>query len=142
MAQQLGKITITPGKKRKIRNPEIKRLRQHKKPSKKKDMEKAYKEGNRQGESLKKYLEYQQKLREKIEQEGRNIEKIALEIISRGGTNSQHFWKIRKSITKQNSCDYDLMTENGIKVIDPSEHKEHIAKYYEELYTAREGNPQ
>ena len=106
-------------------------------------MEKAHKEGNRQGEPLKKYLEYQQKLREKIEeQEGRNIEKIAQEIISRGGTNSQQFWKIRKSITKQNSCDYELMTEDGIKVIDPSEHKEHVAKYYEELYTAREGNPQ
>ena len=142
MAQQLGKITITPGKKRKITNPEIKRLRQHKKQAKK-DMEKAHKEGNRQGEPLKKYLEYQQKLREKIEeQEGRNIEKIAQEIISRGGTNSQQFWKIRKSITKQNSCDYELITEDGIKVIDPSEHKEHVAKYYEELYTAREGNPQ
>ena len=106
-------------------------------------MEKAHKEGNRQGEPLKKYLEYQQKLREKIEeQEGRNIEKIAQEIISRGGTNSQQFWKIRKSITKQNSCDYDLMPEDGIKVIDPSEYKEHVTKYYEELYTAREGNPQ
>ena len=35
MAQQLGKITITPGKKRKITNPEIKRLRQHKKTSEK-----------------------------------------------------------------------------------------------------------
>ena len=142
MAQQLGKISITPGKKRKITNPEIKRLRQHKKQAKK-DMEKAHKEGNRQGEPLKKYLEYQQKLREKTEeQEGRNIEKIAQEIISRGGTNSQQFWKIRKSITKQNSCDYELITEDGIKVIDPSEHKEHVAKYYDELYTAREGNPQ
>ena len=29
MAQQLGKITITPGKKRNITNPEMKRLRQH-----------------------------------------------------------------------------------------------------------------
>ena len=34
------------------------------------------------------------------------------------------------------------MTEDGIKVIDSSEHKEHAAKYYEELYTARKGNPQ
>ena len=77
-------------------------------------MEKAYMEGNRQGEPLKKYLEYQQKLKEKIEeQEGRNIEKIAQEIISRGGINSRQFWKIRKSVTKQNSCDYDLMTEDG-----------------------------
>ena len=41
-------------------------------------MEKAYKEGNRPGEPLKKYLQYQQTQREKIEeQEGRNIEKIA-----------------------------------------------------------------
>ena len=76
MAQQLGKITITPGKKRKITNPEIKRLRQHKKQAKK-DMEKAHKEGNRQGEPFKKYLEYQQKLREKIEeQEGRTLRKL------------------------------------------------------------------
>ena len=82
-------------------------------------MEKAYKEGNRQRESRKKYLEYQQKLREKIEEALRNIEKIAQEIIPRGRTNSQQFWKIRKSITKQNSCDYDLLTEDGIKVIDP-----------------------
>ena len=98
MARKLGKITITPGKNRKITNPEIKRLHQHKKQ---KDMEKAYKEWNRQGESLKNYLEYQQKLRERIgEQEGRNIEKIAQETISRGETNSQQFWKIRKSIKK------------------------------------------
>ena len=34
MAHQLGKITITPGKKRQITNPEIKRLRQYKKSQK------------------------------------------------------------------------------------------------------------
>ena len=34
------------------------------------------------------------------------------------------------------------MTEDRINVIDPSEHKEHVAKYNEELCTAREGNPQ
>ena len=34
MAQQLGKITITPGKNRKITSPEIKRLHQHQKQAK------------------------------------------------------------------------------------------------------------
>ena len=34
------------------------------------------------------------------------------------------------------------MTEDGIKVTDPSEHKEHVTKCYKKLYTAREGNLQ
>ena len=141
MSQTLGKITIRPGKKRKITNPEINRLRQQKKQAKK-EMEKAYKKGIEQRETLHKYLTCQKKLKEKIEeQECRNIEKITKEIISRGGTNSQQFWKIRKSITKQSGCDYDLVTEDGTKVTDPNEHKEHIAKYYEDLYTAKQGNP-
>ena len=141
MSQTLGKITIRPGKKRKITNPEINRLRQQKKQAKK-EMEKACKKGTEQREKLHKYLTCQNKLREKIEeQECKNIEKITKEIISRGGTNSQQFWKIRKRITKQNGCDYDLVTEDGTKITDPDEHKEHIAKYYEDLYTAREGNP-
>ena len=55
--------------------------------------------------------------------------------------NSQQFWKIRKSITKQRGCDYDLVNEDGTKITDPNEHKVHMAKYYENLYTAREGNP-
>ena len=65
MSQTLGKITIRPGKKRKITNPEINRLRQQKKTSQK-DMEKAYKKGIEQREKLHKYLSCQKKLKEKI----------------------------------------------------------------------------
>ena len=141
MAYQLDKIIITPGKQRKITNPEIKRLRQHKKQAKK-YMEKAYKEGNRQGESLKNTSttnkswwknKRTRRLKHWENRPGNHIQRR---------NQLPTVWKIRKSITKQNSCDYDLMTEDGIKVTDPNEHKEHVAKYSEELYTAREGNLQ
>lgn len=33
---------------------------------------------------------------------------------------------------------YDIITEEGIKIEDPEESKEHIASYYENLYQARE----
>ena len=37
--------------------------------------------------------------------------------------------------------DFLIITE-GLCASDPSEHKEHVAKCYEELYTAQEDNPQ
>ena len=123
MSQALGKITIRPGKK------------ENKKPRNKQTTPTDKNKPKRHGESIQERNRAKRKTPQisllsketegKIEeQECRNIEKITKEIISRGRTNSQQYWKIRKSITKQSGCDYDLVTEDGTKVTDPNEHKD------------------
>ena len=37
---------------------------------------------------------------------------------------------------------YDTITEEGVKIEDPGETKNHIADFYENLYQAREGKPE
>ena len=63
-------------------------------------------------------------------------------LIREGGVNSQLFWTMRKRIiTKDSDATYDTKDENGNKIEDPEEAKEHIANYYENLYQARQGDP-
>ena len=54
---------------------------------------------------------------------------------------SDLFWKIRKKVINNSKPDedYDTITEDDRLLTDPTEAKEHIAKYYEDLYQAREG---
>ena len=44
--------------------------------------------------------------------------------------------KIANTKTKNT---YDTITEEGVKIEDPGETKNHIADFYENLYQAREG---
>ncbi len=94
--------------------------------------------------SLKSYINSQIGLREQIEKDNKErINKIVNRLIREGGVKSQTFWKLRKQIIKTNSDDsYDTITEEGRKLEDPTETKEHIARFYENLYQAREGKPQ
>ena len=89
------------------------------------------------------YLETQKQLREEIEQyHEQRIQKITENITKNGGVNSKEFWKIRKRILNQKTCEYDLVTEDDEKVTDGNRQKEYIATYYEDLYQAPEGNPE
>ena len=89
------------------------------------------------------YLETQKQLREEIEQyHKQRIQKITENITKNGGVNSREFWKIWKRILNQKTCEYDLVTEDDEKVTDGNRQKEYIATYYEDLYQAREGNPE
>ena len=135
-----GKITITPGTIRKPSNPQIKKLNRAKKAAKK-NFEKAYRTKIGATEKLKEYYDTQRKLRETLEKyERERIEKITDEISRKGGTNSREFWKIRKRIVKPPNQQYDLITEDGHKIMDSSKHRNYIADYFEELYQAREGS--
>jgi hypothetical protein len=93
---------------------------------------------------LLKYVETQKKVREEIEEEVKkqtlnNINKI----VSEGGVKSRNFWQQRKKILgKKTNANYNTITEEGQKLEDPEESREHIANFYENLYCAREGKPE
>ena len=141
MTRHLGKITIKPGAIRKPSNPEIKRLKREKKEAKK-ELKEARKNNGNATEKMTQYLETQKQLREEIEQyHKQRIQKITENITKNGGVNSREFWKIRKRILNQKTCEYDLVTEDDEKITDGNRQKEYIATYYEDLYQAREGNP-
>ena len=53
------------------------------------------------------------------------------------------FWKERRKLLGKNDNDmYDILTEEGEPIENPSEAKEHIAQYFESLYQARPGKPE
>ena len=71
------------------------------------------------------------------------IEDTFNKIIKEGGSKSQTFWKMRrKKLGANKPPEYDTIDENGIKLTDPEESKEHIASYFEQLYKAREADDQ
>ena len=64
-------------------------------------------------------------------------------IINEGGPKSQAFWKARQRILKSNHIpEYETINEEGEQITDPESSKEHIAKYFENLYQAREATPE
>ena len=142
VARHLGKITIKPGTIRKPSNPAIKRLKREKKEARK-ELKEARKNNGNVIEKMTQYLETQKQLREEIEQyHKQRIQKITENTTKNGAVNSREFWKIRKRILNQKTCEYDLVTENDEKVTDGNRQKEYIATYYEDLYQARAGNPE
>ena len=86
-------------------------------------------------------IKEQIKLRNEIEKQKQEITRRQInKIIQEGGTKSNHFWQVRKSIISKNkSIEYDIITEDNITIENPSESKEYIAEYFENLYQAREG---
>ena len=53
------------------------------------------------------------------------------------------FWEQRKKILgKSDDGMFETLTEEGQKIEDPDEAKEHIAHYFENLYQARPGKPE
>ena len=142
MARHLGKITIKPGTLRKPSSPAIKRLKREKKEARKELRETRKNNGN-VTEKVTQYLETQKQLREEIEwYHKQRIQKITENITKNRWVNSKEFWKIRKRILNQKTCQYDLVTEDDEKVTNGNHQKEYIATYYEDLYQARAGNPE
>ena len=61
-------------------------------------------------------------------------------ISEQGGTKSETSWKMRrKYLGGNNQTNYDTITEERNVIKSESETKQYIAKYFEELYKAREG---
>ncbi len=89
------------------------------------------------------YFESQRELRKQKEQdEKERRNKMINTLINEGGTKSQLFWRMRKKIiSKDSDASYDTKDEDGNTIKDPEQAKNHIADYYEELYQARQGDP-
>ena len=142
LEEAIGSQTITLTKKRK-ESDETKRLRREKNKIKKELQIEIKNNSPNKTETLEKYIESQKALKEHIETEirGKTVQ-IANKLIEAGGTKSQLFWKMRKKITNTKTKNtYDTITEEGVKIEDPGETKNHIADFYENLYQAREGKP-
>ena len=142
METTIGSKTINTTQDNRHESQQTKHLRQEKKLAKN-----AYKKAIRQGqphimkEKMNDYMNKQKNLKEQIEEEETNrTKKIAEKLIKEGGTKSQMFWKIRKLILGKNTKDtYDVLDENNEPIEDPEMAREHIAKFFENLYQAREG---
>jgi hypothetical protein len=75
------------------------------------------------------------------EENAKNMQTTFDRILTEGGAKSQTFWNIRRKIIGANKpSEYDTVTEEGNKILDPDESKEHIATYFEQLYKAREAD--
>jgi hypothetical protein len=62
------------------------------------------------------------------------------QITKEGGAKSNTFWLIRKQLLNHNKNDnYETKNEEGNTITDAEKIKEHVAKYFEDLYQAREG---
>ena len=88
----------------------------------------------------KEYLERQKKLRNLIEEaETKRIEEKLKKLQEKAKINPNTTWDARKKAKGCNGLEYTTYTEEGEQIKDPTETKEHIAKYFEDLYQAREG---
>ena len=118
---------------------ELKEARQKKKKARK-DFENAIRNKHEINKNLDIYKETQKHVRDIIEKErSEDIKNKYDKIIQEGGIKSQYFWKARRKILGSNKpLEYDVITEEGTKITDPTESKKYIAEYYQNLYQARE----
>ena len=89
---------------------------------------------------MQEYMLTQSKLKEAIKKEQKaKTDNNFKQLMQEGATKSNSFWKIRKKILNTKTPQYDTITENNEPIHDPEETREHIAKYFEDLYQARGG---
>ena len=139
LIKHIGKVTIRTNRNRDSK--EAKNLREKKKQAGK-EFDQAIKSNNpRIAEIKNNYIQAQKDLRNQIEKDAENKSKNIIQtLIKEGGAKSNLFWKLRRKIIKKDSdANYDTKDETGKTITNPEEAKEHIAKYYENLYQAREG---
>ena len=71
--------------------------------------------------------------------ETEQTEKRILELINKTKIDPNSIWQARRAARSNNELEYNTITEEGKELTDPEETKEHIAKYFENLYQARPG---
>ena len=143
MENSIGSKITSNNKKVKISNPQIKIAKQQRKKDKC-NFTQACKNNDIDKQQMKdKYIESQKTVRQLIEKQHREtIKQTADKLIREGGAKSNTFWKTRKKIMNHNNNDdYETIDEHGNTIADPDTAKEHIADYFENLYQAREGEP-
>ena len=93
-------------------------------------------------EKMDEFIKAQKEIKNIIaEEEKIDLEKKFNRFIAEGGIKSQSFWKIRRSILRQDTIDNELITEDDQIVTDPDTAKDLIADYFQNLYQAREADP-
>ena len=140
----VGIKRIRTDKPQRTNNKEIKEARKIKKEMRDKFQTacKSGSEGNKIA-TKKEYLESQKKLRHLIEEaETKKIEEKLKRLQEKAKINPNTIWDARKKAKECNGLEYTTYTEEGEQIKDPTETKEHIANYFEDLYQARESKPE
>ena len=141
LANTIGEITINTNSKRKVNNDEIKQAKAKRK-TKKKIYQQACMTGNIEyiKDTKDQYVKAQRKVSELIKKEtNKRTTQLIDKIVTEGGANSNTFWRIRKKLMTKKDDNYDTIDNDDNVITDPEHAKEHIAKYFETLYQAREG---
>ena len=141
LEETVGKRTITTGKKKRRESERTKELKEKKKEAKKRFENTNKEDRNEKRVRLDEYVKCQIELRKEHEKcKEEEVRATLKKITEQGGTKSETFWKMRRKYLGGNSqTNYDTITEEGLILKTEEETKEHIAKYFEELYKAREG---
>jgi len=94
-------------------------------------------------EKLQEYRAAQQTLRRTIERDNkRNLERKLSLINKKALKNPNILWETSKKIRNNTADEREVIrNDQGKTIEDPEEAKEHVAKYYEDLYQARHGEP-
>ena len=143
MKESIGKKTIRKGQRQYKASEEVKEKKNKRKEAKKKYNQAVKNKDPKTREILKEYRETRRELRETIhEQEKKNTRKKLNDLIRKGATRAQDFWRERNKINRKDDCNYDTKDDNGNVITNPEKVKEHVATYSENLYQAREGTPE
>ena len=135
LEESIGKKTVTITEHEKPRETsQVKELRKRKR-EKRKELE--YADPSDKKEKLQEYYAAQTNLRKAIEDCEKDKVMKELEEIN-ASKDRNHIWKVRKKLLGKKRTTHETRDEEGQLLTDPERAKEHIAKYFEELYRARE----
>ena len=135
LEKSMGKKIITVSSKGKPRESERVRELRRKKKEKRKDLETA--ELGNKCKQLQEYYKAQNDLRRAIEEAEKEKVLRDLEEI-KNSKDKNHIWKVRKKLLGKKRSEYETKDEEGKIITDPEKARDHIARYFEELYQARE----
>ena len=136
------KKTVTINNKQRL-DEKSKIAKQDAKIAKKRFEKECKEQGAKKTEYYNIYIGKRKILRDSVEQaQKKRVSEMANKLIKDGGVKSAYFWKLRKNILKRQEDQYDFITEEGHKITEPESVKEKIAEYYEDLYQARQSEPE
>ncbi len=137
----IGETKIRIDKPRKNKNNMIKEKRQEMKRTRAK-FEEACRRGmpEEKQQTKEAYIKAQKDLHETIDKDDlTKLEERLEKITKEAQRNPNIIWEIKKRASHSNSLEYDTMDEDGNLIKDPEKAKDHVAKYFQDLYQARPG---
>ena len=89
------------------------------------------------------YMGTQEIVRSLIEQHmEKQTEKRIKKLTEKAKIDPNIIWQARKKAQATNSMEYNTITEDNITLTEPEETLEYVAEYFQNLYQAREGEPE